>query len=648
MVKDEVTAVVKQKNHPDTKKMVLTAMEKIDEKNSGVSFASIKKYVFANYNVGESYLQYLKKFINKALVTEMLTHKKGKGLNGSLKINKKMKEKNKTTKLASKIAEKKSEITKKSDKKDDGTKSKKTTKKSKKVDDKKVVAKTKKVIKKYTTEISKKAKSQVKAPAKKSTTASKSKKTEDAKKSKTATKKKPSSSTKTVAEKKDKVEKSKPVKKIITQISISKMIKQYDIIIFGATGYTGRFAIKEGIKILKDVKWAVAGRNTKKLQDSLAYVGRKMNVDLSEIPIIIADVSDERSIKEMTAQAKVIVNCCGPYHLFGEVVVKSCIETGTSVVDISGESQFIEGMQLKYNDAAREKGVYIISACGLESIPSEIGINFMQQKFKGTLHYVEGYLSMFAERGFKPKGPALNFGTFHSAVYALSNFFEMNRIRAKLYSTPMPQMKPKLKNRFVHKREIDGKTRWALPLIEPDPAVVRRSQRYLYEHENQRPIQMESYIVFSKFYQVFAILIFAAFLAILSQFSFGRKLLLNYPDFFSFGILSRNEPDEETMEKTMFEMTLFGSGWEEEFSDLTDNINAKMNKKMTVKVSGRNPGYGSTSIALLLSAMTILNESGKIPDNGGVLAPGAAFRKTNIINELQANGIKFEVVENDK
>lgn len=426
------------------------------------------------------------------------------------------------------------------------------------------------------------------------------------------------------------------------------MTKLFDIIIFGATGYTGRFAIKEGINILKDVKWAVAGRNKKKLEESLAHVGRKMNVDLSKIPIIIADVNDEQSVKEMTSQAKVIVNCCGPYHLYGEVVVKSCIETATSHVDISGEAQFIEGMQLKYNDAAREKGVYIISACGLESIPAEIGINFMQQKFKGTINFVEGYLSMFPEKGFKPKGPALNFGTFHSAVYAIANFLELNKIRGQLYSTPMPQMKPKLKNRLVHKREINGKTRWALPLIEPDPAVVKRSQRYIYEHDNQRPIQMESYIVFSKFYQVFAILIFAAFLVILSQFSFGRNLLLNYPEFFSFGILSRKEPEEETMEKTRFELTLFGSGWKEEFSDPTDNVNAEMNKKMTVKVSGKNPGYGSTSIALLLSAMTILKESDRMPDNGGVLAPGAAFRKTNIINELQENGVKFEIVENVK
>jgi short subunit dehydrogenase-like uncharacterized protein len=425
------------------------------------------------------------------------------------------------------------------------------------------------------------------------------------------------------------------------------MTKEFDIIIFGATGYTGRFAIKEGLKILKDVKWAVAGRNKKKLEESLTHVGKKMSVDLSKIPIVVADVGDETSIKNMTTRARVIVNCCGPYHLYGEVVVKSCIETRTSHVDITGESQFIEKMHLKYSDAAREKGVYIVSACGLESIPAEIGINFMQQKFKGTINQAESYLRMFPEKGFKPKGNALNFGTYHSAVGALGSFFETNRLRAKLYPTPMPQMKPKLKNRLMHKKEINGKVHWCLPLVEPDPAVVRKSQRYLYEKENLRPIQMEAYIVFNKLYQAIAVSIFALFMAILSQFSFGRNLLLSYPDIFTFGLLSRTEPLEETMERTIFEVIIFGRGWEEEFSDPSDNHNLPMNKKLAVKVSGKNPGYGSTSIALLLSAMTILKESERMPDNGGYFTPGAAFKKTNLINELQANGVKFEVVSGE-
>lgn len=61
--------------------------------------------------------------------------------------------------------------------------------------------------------------------------------------------------------------------------------------------------------------------------------------DIGDIKLIMADVKDEESLKSMTSQAKVIVNCCGPYRFYGEPVIKACVETGTHHVDVSGEPQ---------------------------------------------------------------------------------------------------------------------------------------------------------------------------------------------------------------------------------------------------------------------------------------------------------------------
>ena len=93
------------------------------------------------------------------------------------------------------------------------------------------------------------------------------------------------------------------------------MERKFDVIIFGATGYTGKYAIRSAVEVLKDMKWAVAGRNKAKLEETLKDSGSKINVDLSRVEIIIADVSDEKSLVNMVKQAKVIANCCGPYHL---------------------------------------------------------------------------------------------------------------------------------------------------------------------------------------------------------------------------------------------------------------------------------------------------------------------------------------------
>lgn len=103
----------------------------------------------------------------------------------------------------------------------------------------------------------------------------------------------------------------------------------------------------------------------------------------------------------MTSHAKVIVNCCGPYQWYGEVVVKACIETGTHHVDISGEPQFLEEMQLKYHRAAEEKGVYIVGACGFGSLPSDLGTLFLRKHFKGKIFYT--YLLFIVGKSFTVK-----------------------------------------------------------------------------------------------------------------------------------------------------------------------------------------------------------------------------------------------------
>lgn len=88
----------------------------------------------------------------------------------------------------------------------------------------------------------------------------------------------------------------------------------------------------------------------------------------------------------MTGRARVIINCCGPYRFYGEPVIKACLETGTHQVDVTGEPEYMETIQLKYNKEAQEKGVYIVSACGFDSIPTDLGIVFLQKKFSGLFY----------------------------------------------------------------------------------------------------------------------------------------------------------------------------------------------------------------------------------------------------------------------
>ena len=373
-------------------------------------------------------------------------------------------------------------------------------------------------------------------------------------------------------------------------------------------------------------------------------MGKKADKDLSNTPIIIADVNDEKSLVEMAKKAKIIVNCCGPYRHWGEQVVKACIEAGTHHVDVSGEPQYMETMQLKYNEQAREKGVYIVSACGYDSIPAEIGTVFLQDNFQGTVNSVEAIVYHYQVDKTKPRAGA-NFGTLASIVHAFANMNELPEIRRKLYPIRTPRLSPALEDRgIIHQSEV-AENRWCLPFPEPDRSVMMRSQRHFLDKESRRPAQVRVYMAFESFLHAtgaaFGFLIFG----LLMKFQFTRNLILKYPEICTLGIFSRTGPNEEGSENMKFEMTFYGEGWKEKLAEPTDEFTFPINKKMTTKFTAVNPGYGATCIALLVSASTILKESSKMPDNGGVFPPGAAFKNTNIVQELKKNGFTFEVLK---
>lgn len=139
-------------------------------------------------------------------------------------------------------------------------------------------------------------------------------------------------------------------------------------------------------------QWAVAGRSETKLLSVLKSVGVRSGLALDDIPVIIADVQDTASIDAMTQRTKLLMNCTGPYRDYGEPVVRSCVQNCTHYIDITGEPQFMETMQLKYNQEARQNNVYVVSGCGFDSIPCDLGVNFTKDKFNGKLVTVETYL----------------------------------------------------------------------------------------------------------------------------------------------------------------------------------------------------------------------------------------------------------------
>lgn len=115
-----------------------------------------------------------------------------------------------------------------------------------------------------------------------------------------------------------------------------------DFVVFGATGFTGKYVVQEIINVAKTkgpLSWGVAGRNKVRLEKILSDLSETNKMDLKGTPVIIADANDEESLNAMAAQARVVLNCCGPFRFYGEAVVKACVSNGTHHVDVSGEPQ---------------------------------------------------------------------------------------------------------------------------------------------------------------------------------------------------------------------------------------------------------------------------------------------------------------------
>ena len=161
-------------------------------------------------------------------------------------------------------------------------------------------------------------------------------------------------------------------------------LKKYDFVIYGATGFTGKLVVEYAIKQYNnnnEVSWAIAGRNNEKLE----HVQEKYNLP-SDIGKIVVDSNDQDSIDEMVSQTKCVLTTVGPYQLYGEKIIKTCISTGTDYVDLCGEPGFMHKIISECSEEAKETGARVVFSCGFDSIPFDLGVLFVQEEVMSKLN----------------------------------------------------------------------------------------------------------------------------------------------------------------------------------------------------------------------------------------------------------------------
>lgn len=406
------------------------------------------------------------------------------------------------------------------------------------------------------------------------------------------------------------------------------MSEQFDIVVFGATSFVGKIACRYLRDTYPDgsVRWAVAARSQSKL-DLLAK-----DLFIEDIPQILADADDQASIDTLVAQTKVVISTVGPYALYGEPMVKACAHSGTDYVDLTGEPQWIHAMIEKYQETAQQSGARIVNCCGFDSIPSDLGVYFLQQHAKERF----GQTCNVVKTRVKAMKGGASGGTVASLINVVKQASKDAALR-KLLANPYALCPPGHKfsayqTNLSHAKFEEGTGSWIAPFVMAsiNTRVVHRSnalfdaeygERFLYDEAMMTGRSMKGGMMG---WTVTAML---SGLMVGAAIPPTRWLLENT-------VLPKpgEGPSEQEQLNGFFDYRIFGT--------------TKDNQKITVKVTGdRDPGYGSTAKMLSEAAISLAADESMQQVPGGFLTPAVAYGNT-LIERLTTNaGLTFDVLD---
>ncbi|SDI83526.1 Uncharacterized conserved protein [Bradyrhizobium sp. Rc2d] len=386
---------------------------------------------------------------------------------------------------------------------------------------------------------------------------------------------------------------------------------KFDIVVYGATGFTGQLVAEYLAAHYKDdkaLKWAMAGRSLDKLKSVREAIGAP-----ADTPLIVADAADPASLKAMVAQTKSVITTVGPYQFYGEGLLAACVAAGADYFDLCGEPVWMRQMIDKYDAAAKASGARIVFSCGYDSVPFELGTFFVQEeakrvfgapaaRVKGRVRDMRGTLSGGTAASAK--------ATFDAVAKDLSLVAILNDHFALTPGFTGPKQ-PK-GNRASYEEDLQS---WAAPFMM---ALI-----------NTRNVHRSN---------------------MLMGFPYGREFV--YDEMVLTGPGEKGEANAKRVmaanaEKTGPNAPKPGEGPSKEerenglFNLLYVAI-APDGRQVRAGVTGdRDPGYGSTSKMISECAICLLRDAADVP--AGFWTPGAAMQHKLIKRLVENAGLRFGV-----
>ena len=386
---------------------------------------------------------------------------------------------------------------------------------------------------------------------------------------------------------------------------------KFDIVVYGATGFTGRLVAEYLAANYKDdgsLKWAMAGRS----KDKLAAVRDEIGAP-KDTPLIVADAGDPASLKAMVAQTKSVITTVGPYLLYGDELLSACVAAGVDYFDLCGEPIWMRQKIEQHEAEAKKTGARIVFSCGYDSLPFELGVFYAQEAatkaFGAPSARVKGRVR--AMSGTVSGGTAASMRAIIEAT--MKDLSLVTMLRDPFVLTPgFDGPKQPLGNRPVFDEDLQS---WTAPFVMANINTrnVHRSNMLL-GFPYGRDFVYDEMVVTGPGEQGEAM---------------AKKVMAANNKLSGTEVPKPGEgPSKEERESGMYDLLFVALGPD--------------GKQVRAVVTGdRDPGYGSTSKMISECAICLLRDAPDVP--AGIWTPGAAMGHKLIKRLVDHAGLTFGV-----
>jgi short subunit dehydrogenase-like uncharacterized protein len=416
-----------------------------------------------------------------------------------------------------------------------------------------------------------------------------------------------------------------------------------DLMLFGATGFTGRLVLAYLAKQALNktgkaggMSMVLAARNL----DKLERVQRELG---TSYPMRKVDASDAAGLLEATRSTRVVCTTVGPYALHGGPLANACARSGTHYCDLTGEVTFMRRSIDENHALAKASGAKIVHACGFDSIPSDLGVWMLAEEARKVHHATLGKTELFAG----PMRGAISGGTLASALEIMREARTDQAVRKLLANpyalSPDSEQEPRLdKNETARVREVKdehGKSGLVASLFVMagcNTRVVRRSNALL-GYAYGREFRYSEEQIFGRGLKGKATAY--AFLGGLSLLLASQTNKITRSAAAKLLPKAGEGPSAEQQAKGFFTLRI-----ESELAGSSGTLTAR------VRGDG-DPGYAATAVMLGESALCLasdvpspsLSSQGEASEgSGGVLTPASAMAEP-LLARLKKAGMSFEV-----